>query len=42
MKPDSAASRQMFRFSLGIENTLAVVEATIDAVGPAVAKLIAS
>lgn len=39
MKPDTGAARQMIRFSLGIDNTMPRVEATITAVGRAVEAL---
>jgi len=39
MKPDTGASRQMIRFSLGLENTRQEIEATIAAVRRAVAAL---
>jgi cysteine sulfinate desulfinase/cysteine desulfurase-like protein len=39
MKPDAGASRQMIRFSLGIDNTMPEVEATISAVRRAVEAL---
>lgn len=39
MKPDSAASRQMVRFSLGRETTAAEIEAAVSAVASAVERL---
>jgi cysteine desulfurase len=39
MKPESAASRQMIRFSLGVENTMREMEAAIAAVRGAVGAL---
>lgn len=39
MKPDTGASRQMIRFSLGTENTMEEIETTIAAVKRAVAAL---
>jgi cysteine sulfinate desulfinase/cysteine desulfurase-like protein len=39
MKPDTGASRQMIRFSLGAENTREEIEAAIAAVRQAVAAL---
>ncbi len=39
MKPDSTASRQMIRFSLGLENTMQEVEETITAVCGAILAL---
>jgi cysteine desulfurase len=39
MKPDTGASRQMIRFSLGVENTIEETEATIAAVRRAVVAL---
>lgn len=39
MKPDTGAARQMIRFSLGTDNTMPEVEATITAVRRAVAAL---
>jgi cysteine desulfurase len=39
MKPDSTASRQMIRFSLGLENTAAEVKTTLNAIERAVKML---
>jgi cysteine desulfurase len=39
MKPESAASRQMIRFSLGFENRQEEVEKTVEALGKAIAAL---
>jgi cysteine sulfinate desulfinase/cysteine desulfurase-like protein len=39
MKPESAASRQMIRFSLGLENTDIEVKAALDAIARAVKML---
>jgi cysteine desulfurase len=39
MKPESAASRQMIRFSLGLENRQEEVEKTVEALGKAIAAL---
>jgi cysteine desulfurase len=39
MKPESAASRQMIRFSLGVENTMREMEAAMAAVRGAVGAL---
>jgi cysteine desulfurase len=39
IKPESAASRQMIRFSLGLENTGDDVQAILNAIAPAVRML---
>jgi cysteine desulfurase len=39
MKPESAASRQMIRFSLGLENRKEGLTKTVEAVGKAIAVL---
>ena len=39
MKPESAASRQMVRFSLGKETTMAEIDAAVAAVVAAVGRL---
>jgi len=39
MKPESAASRQMIRFSLGLENKQEELAKTVEAVGKAIAAL---